>query len=604
MSGRHLLLAGLSCCLLVLLFSGRGAGEEWSGELAEDVTLSDTTVTVSGNLTIQDGVTVVLRNSTLEFADGGAWLAVGESASLRLWDVECRNLTSIEVDGGSLFMSNITLPDAELQITSGSASLVASSFGTLVEENSDVNSGYWLNARFTTPFGTPINGGSWNFTSGDSSWSGSIGETGESGWIAILGEGAGTGPINLTGAVEEIHFGRWEGSLALETSQVLEAQLEVGLMVDGFQIVGSDSRLTDEPFELVVSVRNTGTAHLNVSATLSVVDTRSLSPLSGTGGEQLSTTEMLQIRYGESRTMSLPSSGIASPGSYLCYYRIFAEQVISSPVDGEAEILRSQVGSPFSADDALVLVSNDDGVTTIRAPHQGIQKELLISQIENVTAGQELILVELDFGSSSRKIDITSPPSEPEKFLGIEYRYWMFILPLSVLAGAYGRERYRLGSYRVEEVYLLDSIGRVIAHSGASDDSGIDQDIMGSMLQALSDFVSESFQADETRTLKKLEHGDLLLLIERGRNAVLALVVRGQERPEIREQLVGAIDLIENQFGSVLENWDGDLGRFEGAGEIIESLVVIRESVTWYVNPMAIIYSTRDRFVGFWHRFF
>ncbi|HJP43793.1 MAG TPA: hypothetical protein QF608_02680, partial [Candidatus Poseidoniia archaeon] len=249
MSGRHLLLAGLSCCLLVLVLSGRGAGEEWSEVLVEDVTLADTTVTVGGNLTIQDGVTVILRNSTLEFADD-AWLAVGESASLRLWDVECRNLTSIEVDGGSLFMSNITLPDAELQITSGSASLVASSFGTLVEENSDVNSGYWLNARFTTPFGTPINGGSWNFTSGDSSWSGSIGETGESGWIAILGEGAGTGPINLTGAVEEIHFGRWEGSLALEASQVLEAQLEVGLMVEGFQIVGSDSRLTDEPFEL------------------------------------------------------------------------------------------------------------------------------------------------------------------------------------------------------------------------------------------------------------------------------------------------------------------------------------------------------------------
>jgi len=474
----------------------------------------------------------------------------------------------------------------------------------LVEENSDVSSGYWLNTRFTTPFGTPINGGSWNFTSGDSSWSGSIGETGESGWVAILGEWADAGPINLTGAVEEIHFGRWEGSLTLETSQVLEAHLEVGLMVEGFQIVGSDSRLTDEPFELVVSVRNTGTAHLNVSATLSVLDTRSLSPLSGTDGKPLSTTEMLQIRYGESRTMSLLSSGIPSPGSYLCYYRVFAEQVISSPVDGEAEILRSQIGSPFGAGDALVLVSNDDGVTTIRAPHPGIQKELLVSQTGTVTAGQELILVELDFGSSSRKIDIASPPSEPEKLLGIEYRYWMVMLPLGVLVGAYGRERYRLGSYRVEEVYLLDGIGRVIAHSGASDDSGIDQDIMGSMLQALSDFVSESFQADESRTLKKLEHGDLLLLIERGRNAVLALVVRGQERPEIREQLVGAIDLIENRFGSVLENWDGDLGRFEGAGEIIESLIVIRESVTWYVNPMAIIYSTRDRLVGFWHRFF
>ena len=132
MSGHRLLLAGLSCCLLVLLLSGRGSGEEWSGELTEDVTLSDTTVTASGNLMIQDGVTVVLRNSTLEFVDD-AWLAVGEGASLQLWDVECRNLTSIEVDGGSLFISNITLPDTELRITNGSASLVASSFGHLLE---------------------------------------------------------------------------------------------------------------------------------------------------------------------------------------------------------------------------------------------------------------------------------------------------------------------------------------------------------------------------------------------------------------------------------------------------------------------------------------
>lgn len=218
-----------------------------------------------------------------------------------------------------------------------------------------------------------------------------------------------------------------------------------------------------------------------------------------------------------------------------------------------------------------------------------------------------------------------SKKDEDPTFLGLGYEYWLVILPLLVFLslGSFGlyREYSRLGSYRVEEIFLLDDIGRVIAHT-ASSEGGLDEDLVGSMLTALQDFVAESFQsaaipgAEESSSaedppseeaspedppeqkLKRLEHGELMLLIEHGYHCFIVLVISGQDRSEIRQYMQTSLRDIEARFGPVLANWDGDISHFDGAHQVVEQLSSIRSGVQWKLDPRAFITGWRERHLG------
>lgn len=216
--------------------------------------------------------------------------------------------------------------------------------------------------------------------------------------------------------------------------------------------------------------------------------------------------------------------------------------------------------------------------------------------------------------TSQVPIDVEKPSEDPPTFLGLGYEYWLVILPLLAILSAVSvaviREERRLGKYRVEEVFLLDSIGRVIGHS-AEGEGSLDSDIVGSMLSALQDFVAESFQAggsapeadgtdgeEAPQRLKRLEHGALMLLIEHGYHCFIVLVISGQDRPEIRRFMVDSLKDIEARFGPVLSNWDGDAAKLEGAGEIVGQLARVKSSVRWKFDPRALIAGWKERHVG------
>lgn len=216
--------------------------------------------------------------------------------------------------------------------------------------------------------------------------------------------------------------------------------------------------------------------------------------------------------------------------------------------------------------------------------------------------------------SGQKNVDVRAPVHQEPTFLGLGYEYWLVILPLLALLSAIAvtiiRERSRLGKYRVEEVFLLDSIGRVIGHSTEGEGS-LDEDIVGSMLSALQDFVTESFHssseasdADGTdgeeveHKLKRLEHGALMLLIEHGYHCFIVLVISGQDRPEIRKFMLDSLKDIEARFGPVLSNWDGDASKMEGAGEIVDQLARVKTSVRWNLDPRALIAGWKERHSG------
>lgn len=583
-------LLAVALSAVTMLLAAPATGEEWT----EALEFSDQTLSVTDDLLVAGNASVNLRDCVVNLAGGNLTIA-GE---LHLEASQLLDLGTVELlPGGSLELRNSTLA-AVLQVVGGSADLWNATLPAVENNGGVVRQGWFLQGQLLGPFGSPLTGGAWVMAVGGLQWEayGSLGAGGETGWVAVP-TSFSSPLLEATDANVTLVFDHLEGhvtrSVTLDRSWGLVEQLELELLVEEFRVVGSDTRLVNELFELRVRVLNSGTSNLEMTATLSVVDPQTLTPLEGSDGALLAVSQLLRIEQGETATMSLTGT-IPRAGIYLCYYRLFVEHLVLSPSEGEAELVRAGNASPFETDEILVLLTTNATQHTIRAPHAGVQKESYIESTATVAQGEQLMLVELDFGSSSRTIGIVSPPTPPEELLGLEYRYWAVILPLLVMGGAYSRERQKLGTYRVEEVFLLDTIGRVIAHAGTDDESGLDEDIVGSMLQALQDFVAESFRS-EGESLRRLEHGELLLVIERGRQAVLVLVLRGQERPEIREQLQLALDRIEREYGPTLERWDGDSSAFAGASDIVESLIGIRESVTWNISPGAIVRSVRDR---------
>ena len=140
--------------------------------------------------------------------------------------------------------------------------------------------------------------------------------------------------------------------------------------------------------------------------------------------------------------------------------------------------------------------------------------------------------------------------------------------------------------YRIEELYLIYNDGRLISGQSLKE-TAIDQDIMGSMLTAINDFVQDSFQA--AGQLGSIVYGDNRVMIERGEQAVLAVVIYGEETRELRSQVANALKLVESRFNSELAGWDGDVTLLSGTREILQPLLdgtreVSREMIDEYLS--------------------
>ncbi|MEC7930264.1 MAG: hypothetical protein VX774_00810, partial [Candidatus Thermoplasmatota archaeon] len=139
--------------------------------------------------------------------------------------------------------------------------------------------------------------------------------------------------------------------------------------------------------------------------------------------------------------------------------------------------------------------------------------------------------------------------------------------------------------YRIEDLYLIYNDGRLITGQSLKETT-IDQDIMGSMLTAINDFVQDSFKAGGE--LGSIDYGDNRIMIERGEQAVLAVVIYGEETRELRSQVANGLRQVESRFSSELAGWNGDVDLLSGTREILQPLLdgtreVSREMIDEYL---------------------
>ena len=130
----------------------------------------------------------------------------------------------------------------------------------------------------------------------------------------------------------------------------------------------------------------------------------------------------------------------------------------------------------------------------------------------------------------------------------------------------------------IEGAFLVYRDGRVIAHTSRRADFAADAEVVSGMLQAIQDFITQSFSGTPGGALREVRHGGLDLIVEHGESAYLAVVVAGPRPLGLQQQMKSVLSTFHQKYAPVLDKWDGVVDRFEGAEDLLREIVSVRQT--------------------------
>ena len=121
-------------------------------------------------------------------------------------------------------------------------------------------------------------------------------------------------------------------------------------------------------------------------------------------------------------------------------------------------------------------------------------------------------------------------------------------------------------SYVYEKVekqglYIIYDDGRGVFNYAFKSEDLQDPGLVSGMFSAITSFIKEMTKS--TETLKKIDHGDITILIEYGNKIFGALFIKGTQSSEIRAPLKQFVQKFEEKYEDVLKDWTGALQHFE-----------------------------------------
>jgi len=110
---------------------------------------------------------------------------------------------------------------------------------------------------------------------------------------------------------------------------------------------------------------------------------------------------------------------------------------------------------------------------------------------------------------------------------------------------------------KIENVFVVDTRGMLLAHRSGSLVPYPDQDIMAGMFTAVQDYIRDAWGGGEEKTMKSAQFGDRKVVVERGRHHYVAVVFSGNDRGALERRVRELSQEIDSRFGDVIANWDG-----------------------------------------------
>ena len=119
--------------------------------------------------------------------------------------------------------------------------------------------------------------------------------------------------------------------------------------------------------------------------------------------------------------------------------------------------------------------------------------------------------------------------------------------------------------------------GLMIDHFTLERESEIDDDILAGMLSAVTSFIMDSLtmmgKKDVMEGDMSIDMGEHSVILSSGDTLNLVAITSSEKKENVREQLEKGVNVIEDSFGEVMADWDGDMSKLEGVKPYIESLV-------------------------------
>lgn len=135
--------------------------------------------------------------------------------------------------------------------------------------------------------------------------------------------------------------------------------------------------------------------------------------------------------------------------------------------------------------------------------------------------------------------------------------------------------------YRVDQVMLIHrETGLLLQHVESSQAGARDPDVVGSMLTAIKDFVSDSFSVSEDSPVQTMQVGDYKVIVEQGQLAIIAAVARGNPPTELAQTIRETAETIEILYRDGLERFDGDATAFAETRPMLENCLMSQQRPT------------------------
>lgn len=162
------------------------------------------------------------------------------------------------------------------------------------------------------------------------------------------------------------------------------------------------------------------------------------------------------------------------------------------------------------------------------------------------------------------------PPGRPADGLW----WWWVPLILLISLGSVVVLLWRRRSRRilVDEVFVGDQHGLLLAHRSASMVRYQDEDMLVGMFKAIQDFVKDTFSRGVEEAFHALEFGERRVLIERGRGYFIAVVYRGEDRKLLEDRVRNVSRAIDANFGDVIASWNGEVDAVKGIAQLLAGI--------------------------------